>query len=66
MKIPKSQLLWVTYRDIKGAVRYRVTSDETRRKYTLWSISGDDAEKVDTSTCPADFDDIVTEGLAIH
>lgn len=40
-KIPKGQILWVTYNDVDGQAIYIVTSDKLRDTYYLYSVGKD-------------------------
>ena len=53
IKIPKSQILWVTEYDEKHRPAYIITSDAIRSKYFLYSVSEDyTIEKIATSVKP--------------
>ena len=53
IKIPKNQILWLTYCDKEHNPQYVVTSDQQRNKYTLYKVLKDyTLEKLKTSIKP--------------
>lgn len=53
IKIPKNQILWVTYYDEYHNPQHIVTSDQQRTKYILYKVLDDfTLEKIKTSTKP--------------
>ena len=53
IKIPKNQILWVTYCDEEHNPQYIVTSDQQRTKYFLYKVTKDfTLEKLKTSVKP--------------
>ena len=62
VKIPKNQMLWVSYYDSKGNPVKIITSDPLRSKYYLYKIAGENGEKLEkvkTAASPAEFEDEV-------
>lgn len=55
IKIPKNQVLWVTYYDGKGNPIKAIASDPARIKWTLYKIDGNRSEKYKTGKSPIDF-----------
>ena len=41
IKIPKNQILWVTYKDERNNIKQVITSDEMRKKYYLYDVTED-------------------------
>ena len=41
LKIPNSQILWVTHKDKNGKVKYITTSDKSRENYYLYRVEKD-------------------------
>ena len=53
IKIPKNQILWVTYKDEHGNTKQIITSDEMRKKYYLYNVSEDRSlTKIETNDSP--------------
>ena len=53
IKVPKNQILWLTYNTTDGKPQYVVTSDSQRAKYTLHKVDKDGGlTKVKTSVKP--------------
>ena len=53
IKIPKNQILWLTYCDQEHNPQYVVTSDQQRNRYTLYKVLKDYMlEKLKTSIRP--------------
>lgn len=64
MKPPKGQLLWVSYRDAGGKVKWIITSDPMRMTYFLYRVDpGEKLVKVKQSKSPKDFDAIAKGDL---
>lgn len=62
IKIPKNEILWVSYLDKNGVVRYITTSDIMRTKYILYSVSNEKLTKVSMGKSPTKFDEIIYDG----
>ena len=62
VRIPKNQVLWETYRDENCAVRYAVTSDALRQKYTLFKVDGEKTEKVAQADSPVKLYPLMDNG----
>lgn len=56
VKIPKNQVLWVTYYDGKGNPVKAIASDPARIKWYLYRIEGEKSVKVKTAASPAEFE----------
>ena len=53
IKIPKNQILWVTYKDEYDKTKQIITSDEMRKKYYLYNVSEDGSLiKIETNDSP--------------
>lgn len=53
IKLPKNQILWLTYNTTDGEPQYVVTSDLQRTKYYLYKVDKDGGlTKVKTSVKP--------------
>lgn len=53
IKLPRNQILWLTYCNEEHNPQYVVTSDQQRTKYTLYKVLKDfTLEKVKTSVKP--------------
>ena len=53
IKIPKNQILWVTYKDERNNIKQVITSDEMRKKYYLYNVSEDGSlTKIETNDSP--------------
>lgn len=56
VKIPASQVLWMTMYDGKGNPLWLITSDAARTKYYLYKMEGEKPEKVKTGKSPQEFE----------
>ena len=55
IKIPKNEILWVTYYDNEGNPSYVMTSKELRDKYFLYAVLDDgEVKKVSTGKTPVE------------
>lgn len=53
IKIPKNQILWVTYKDERNNIKQVITSDEMRKKYYLYDVTEDGLlTKIETNDSP--------------
>lgn len=53
IKIPKNQILWVTYKDERNNIKQVITSDEMRKKYYLYDVTEDGLlTKIETNNSP--------------
>lgn len=53
IKIPKNQILWVTYKDEHNNIKQIITSDEMRKKYYLYDVAEDGSlTKIETNDSP--------------
>ena len=57
VKVPPSQILWLTKCDSKGNPLWALTSDAARMKYYLYRIEGEKAVKVKVGKSPVDFEE---------
>ena len=56
IKIPKNQVLWVTYYDGKGNPIKAIASDPARIKWSLYNLEGEKPPKVKTGKSPKEFE----------
>lgn len=57
MKIPKSEIQWVEYRNSDGNITHIMTSGESRGFYMLYEKKGEDFVKLGKAKSPSDLED---------
>ena len=53
------EIIWVSYSDTSGHVKWRIASDPMRVHYILYKVYGKEMKKVKSSKSPADFEEII-------
>ena len=57
LKIPKNEIIWTSYYDAAGILKYITTSKTTRDTYYLYEVKNDNCTKVCQSQNPASLEE---------